>query len=122
MRVAVAGRELHEAEPVAAGNEAHGLAVDGHHRPEVEPGRKIAPVEVVRHPARLAPRSRARSAARGPARGAWWGYIDAGARAHKRLARGRRLPRRRGEARLERAARLAGQNALPFAISNQIHR
>ena len=55
VRVAVAGRELHEAEPVAAGQQAHGLAVDRHHRPEVEPGRKVAPVEVVRHPARLAP-------------------------------------------------------------------
>ena len=53
--VAVAGGELHQAEPVAAGHQPHGLAVDGHDRPEVEPRRKVAPVEIVRHPARLAP-------------------------------------------------------------------
>ena len=40
--VAVAARELHQAEPVAMGIEAHGLGVDGHRIAEGEPRRQVA--------------------------------------------------------------------------------
>ena len=41
MAVAVAGRQLHQAQPVAIGLQAHGLGVDRDDRPEVEPGRQV---------------------------------------------------------------------------------
>ena len=44
MAVPVPRRHLHEAEPVAAGHEAHRLAVDRHGGPQIEPLGQIAPV------------------------------------------------------------------------------
>jgi hypothetical protein len=49
MGIAVAGRQLHEAQPVAMGIETHGLGVDGDHRTEGESGRKVAAVKADRH-------------------------------------------------------------------------
>ena len=50
--VAVAARHLDEAEPVAAGNEAHRLAIDGDDGSEVEAVREIAAIEGIGHGSR----------------------------------------------------------------------
>lgn len=49
MAVAVAGRKLREAKPVAQRVETHGLGVDGDARPETKASRKIALVKMDRH-------------------------------------------------------------------------
>ncbi len=46
MRVAVAGGELHQAEPVAMRIEAHRLGIDRDDRAEVEAVRQVVPVQV----------------------------------------------------------------------------
>ena len=45
MRLPVAGRKLHQAQPVALGIEAERFGVDGHQRPEIEAVRQIAFVQ-----------------------------------------------------------------------------
>jgi hypothetical protein len=42
MADAIAGRQLHQAEPVAMGIETHGFGVDGHRGAEIEAFRQIA--------------------------------------------------------------------------------
>ena len=46
MGVAVAGRQLHQTQAVAAGLQPHGLAVDGHRRPERDAVRQVAMVQM----------------------------------------------------------------------------
>jgi hypothetical protein len=47
--VAIAGRELDQAEPVAMGVETHGLGIDRHDRAERQVRGKIAAVKADRH-------------------------------------------------------------------------
>src|SRR5215472_10045986 len=42
----IAGGELHQAQPVPMGVEAHGLGIDRHGAPQVEALRKVVPVQV----------------------------------------------------------------------------
>ena len=49
MGIAVAGRELDQAKPVAMRVETHGLGVDGHDRAERDVGRQVAAMELDRH-------------------------------------------------------------------------
>jgi hypothetical protein len=49
MGVPVAGRKLHQAQPVARRLEAHGLGVDSHGGPEIERRRKVSLVELDCH-------------------------------------------------------------------------
>src|SRR3546814_19475747 len=42
MRIAVAGRQLHHAEPVAMGAQAHGFGIHRHHAAEIEAVGQIA--------------------------------------------------------------------------------
>jgi hypothetical protein len=47
MTIAIASRELQQAEAIAQRVEAHGLAVDGYALAEVEPGRQVADMQLV---------------------------------------------------------------------------
>ena len=58
MGVAVARAELHEAEPVAVGVEAHRLGGDGHDRAEIEPVGKVAFMRLDHRPPGIRPRRR----------------------------------------------------------------
>jgi hypothetical protein len=49
MGIAVAPRQLDDAEPVAMGVEPHGLAVDSDDGPEIETGRKVPKMDVMGH-------------------------------------------------------------------------
>ena len=59
--VAVAARELYQAEPVAMGVEAHRLGVDGHRVAEGEPRRQVAAMQMLRHGLLPSPELLARS-------------------------------------------------------------
>src|ERR1700749_1452374 len=49
MRVPIAGRQLHEAQPVAMRIEAHRLGIDRNNRSEVEPFRQITAIKSIGH-------------------------------------------------------------------------